>query len=81
MISSEEIDDLFRCLLAGVAKPAEDQQLRMEQSRQLIHAFDRIEDSELRQELIVLIEIVSKMPDALRRKSRKLRNPALAHLH
>ena len=81
MINSEELDELFRCLLAGVRAPADDVQLRYDQSRQLLLAFDKIKDSNLRQELIVLIEIVSKMPDALRQGRAKLGTPALAQLH
>ena len=81
MINSEELDELFRCLLAGVAAPAGDLQQRYEQSRQLLLAFDRIGDFNLRQELIVLIEIVSKMPDALRQNRSRLGTPALGHLH
>jgi hypothetical protein len=81
MINSEELDELFRCLLAGVRAPADDVQLRFDQSRQLLLAFDKIKDSNLRQELIVLIEIVSKMPDALRQGRAKLGTPALAQLH
>jgi len=81
MIDSEELDDLFRCLLAGVAAPKEDRQVRFEQSRQLAQAFDRIDDSELRQELVLLIEIVSKMPEALHRNGRELGRTMLARLH
>ncbi len=81
MISSEEIDELFRCLLSGVVAPADDRQLRFDQSRQLLLAFERIGDCELRQELIVLIEIVSKMPDALRKNRNKLGTQALPQLH
>ncbi len=81
MINSEELDALFRCLLAGVAKPRDDRQVRFEQSQQLMQAFDSIDDSEVRQELILLIEIVAKMPEALHRKGRKLSRTMLARLH
>jgi len=56
-------------------------QVRYDQSRQLLLAFDRIRDSNLRQELIVLIEIVSKMPEGLRQTRAKLGMPALGQLH
>ena len=81
MINHEELDELFRCLLAGVFAPVDDRQMRCEQSRQLLLAFDRIDDSELRQELIVLVEIVSKMPDVLRRKHESRRAARLAQFH
>jgi hypothetical protein len=81
MIDGKELDELFRCLLAGVRTPADDVKHRYEQSRQLLLAFDRIGDCELRQELIVLMEIVSKMPDALRKTRNKLATPALNHMH
>jgi hypothetical protein len=68
MINREKIDDLFRFLLAGVSAPADDRQVRVDQSRQLLSAFNRIDDSQLRQELLVLIEIVSNMPELLQRK-------------
>jgi hypothetical protein len=81
MINGEELDELFRCLLAGVRAPADDVQLRYDQSRQLLLAFDKIRDGNLRQELIVLMEIVSKMPDVLHQNRNKLGTPALAHIH
>jgi hypothetical protein len=68
MINREKIDDLFRFLLAGVSAPADDRQVRVDQSRQLLSAFNRIDDSQLRQELLVLIEIVSNMPELLQQK-------------
>ncbi len=80
MINSEELDELFRCLLACVAAPADDVQHRYEQSRQLLLAFDRIRDSNLRQELIVLIEIVSKMPEGCARPAPSWES-ALGQLH
>ncbi len=68
MINREQIDELFRFLLAGVAAPKDDRQVRLDQSRQLLSAFSRIDDAELRQELVVLMEIVSQMPEVLQRK-------------
>jgi hypothetical protein len=81
MINREKIDDLFRYLLAGVSAPTDDRQMRIDQSRRLIMAFDRINDSELRQELILLIEIVSKMPEVMRmnRESWAAAKPAQVH--
>ncbi|MFY9641603.1 MAG: hypothetical protein WCD20_06895 [Rhodomicrobium sp.] len=82
MINSEELDELFRCLLAGVGAPKDDRQVRFEQSQQLVQAFDRISDSGIRQELILLIEIVSKMPEALHQQgSRRLGRTMLSRLH
>ncbi len=81
MINSEELDELFRCLLAGVTVPKDERQVRFEQAQQLVQAFDRIGDSELRQELILLIEIVSKMPEALHQNGRGLGRTMLARLH
>ena len=68
MIERNEMDELFRCLLAGVAHPVAERQTRLEQSRQLLSAFNGIQDTQLGQELLVLIEIVSKMPEVLERK-------------
>ncbi len=81
MINREEIDELFRCLLAGIAAPVDDRQLHIEQSRQLLQAFDRINDPELRQELILLIEIVSKMPEVLHRNRDSWGKAKLAQFH
>ncbi|MGO9544281.1 MAG: hypothetical protein ACLPPF_05750 [Rhodomicrobium sp.] len=81
MINREEIDELFRCLLAGVAAPVDDRQVRFEQSQQLLQAFDRISDSQLRQELIVLIELVSKMPEVLHRNRDSWGKAKLAQFH
>jgi hypothetical protein len=68
MINREQIDELFRYLLAGVSAPRDDRQVRMDQSQQMLSAFNRIDDAELRQELVVLMEIVSQMPEVLQRK-------------
>jgi hypothetical protein len=81
MINREKIDDLFRFLLAGVSAPADDRQVRVDQSRQLLSAFNRINDSQLRQELLVLIEIVSDMPELLQRKRDGLAIAQAAQIH
>jgi hypothetical protein len=81
MIKREDIDDLFRCLLSGIAAPVDARQVRFEQSQQLLYAFNRIEDSKLRQELILLIEIVSKMPEALNARREVWGNTIAAQLH
>jgi hypothetical protein len=81
MINREKIDDLFRFLLAGVSAPADDRQVRVDQSRQLLSAFNRIDDSQLRQELLVLIEIVSTMPELLQRKGEGLAITHAAQIH
>jgi hypothetical protein len=81
MINSEKLDELFRYLLAGVAAPKDELQVRFEQSQQLMQAFDRIDDCELRQELILLIEIVSKMPKAVRGRRRNIGRAMLSRLH
>jgi hypothetical protein len=81
MINREKIDDLFRFLLAGVSAPADDRQVRVDQSRQLLSAYNRINDSQLRQELLVLIEIVSTMPELLQRKSEPLAITQAAQIH
>jgi hypothetical protein len=61
----KEVDDLFRCLLSDISANADSPQRRSEESRQLLCAFHSIDDSKLRQELIALIEIISRMPEAL----------------
>jgi hypothetical protein len=67
-IKHEEVDEFFRRLLAGAAQSAEKQPDAIDQSRQLMSAFNKISDPRLRQELVVLIEIVSKMPELLQRR-------------
>jgi hypothetical protein len=81
MINREKIDDVFRFLLAGVSAPADDRQVRVDQSRQLLSAFNRINDSQLRQELLVLIEIVSSMPELLQGKRDSLAIAQAAQFH
>ena len=81
MINSEELDELFRFLLAGVAAPRDDRDVRFEESQRLMHAFDRIDDSGLRQELVLLIEIVSKMPEAVHGNGRRAGRTMLSRLH
>jgi len=81
MVNREKLDDLFRFLLAGVSAPADDRQVRVDQSRQLLSAYNRINDSQLRQELLVLIEIVSTMPELLQRKHDGLTITQAAQIH
>jgi hypothetical protein len=81
MINREQIDELFRYLLAGVAVPRDDRQARVDQSKQLLCAFNRIEDADLRQELLVLIEIVSQMPEVLQSKRESWGKHKIAQFH
>jgi hypothetical protein len=67
-IKHEEVDEFFRRLLAGAGGPAENKPDAIDQSRQLVAAFNRITDPHLRQELVLLIEIVAKMPDIISRR-------------
>jgi hypothetical protein len=81
MINREQIDELFRYLLAGVAAPRDDRQIRADQSRQMLSAFNRIDDAELRQELVVLMEIVARMPEVLKGNRDYMGQYKLAQVH
>jgi hypothetical protein len=81
MVKHEEIDEFFRRLLAGVTAPLETKPDAIDQSRQLISAFNRITDPNLRQELLVLIEIVSQMPDVMQRRQDRWLKGRLAQVH
>ncbi len=76
-VKHEEVDEFFRRLLAGAAGPLDKKQDAIDQSRQLVAAFNRITDPRLRQELVVLIEIVAKMPEIIQRR----RGAGLAQVH
>jgi hypothetical protein len=67
-VKHEEIDEFFRRLLAGAIPPNQDKQDGIDQSRQLVSAFNKIADPKLRQELLVLIEIVSRMPELMQHR-------------
>jgi hypothetical protein len=67
-IKHEEVDEFFRRLLAGAGGSGDKQHDAIDQSRQLMTAFNKITDPRLRQELVVLIEIVAQMPDLLHRR-------------
>ncbi len=79
MVTPEEVDEFFRRLLAGI--PAEHKPSPCDQSQQLLSAFNRISDPRLRQELLILIEIVSQRPDLLYRSSERWMKSALAPVH
>jgi hypothetical protein len=81
MINREQIDELFRYLLAGVSSARDDGQARIDQSRQMLSAFSRIDDPDLRQELVVLMEIVAQMPEVLQRKRDEWGKLKLSQLH
>ncbi len=88
MVTHEEVDEFFRRLLAGVVQTerkelaqAERKQHSPDQSKQLLTAFNRISDPRLRQELLILIEIVSQMPDLLQNKRERWVQAALAQVH
>ncbi len=80
MIERNVIDELFRCLLAGVATTS-DGRTRFDQTQRLISAFDQIDDTQLRQELILLVEIVSKMPEVLQHKRESWGKTKLSQVH
>ena len=68
MVTHDEVDEFFRRLLAGVPAPLDPKSDSIDQTRQLLSAFNKISDPRLRQELLVLIEIVSEKPELLQRK-------------
>ncbi len=81
MVTHEEVDEFFRRLLAGVSTRAERKQDSLDQSKQLLTAFSKISDPRLRQELLILIEIVSQMPELLQNKRERWVQTALAQVH
>jgi hypothetical protein len=81
MIKHEEIDEFFRRLLAGVTAPVDGKQDPVDQSHQLVSAFNRINDPRLRQELLVLIEIVAQMPELLSHRHGRWHKGRLAQVH
>ena len=68
MVTHDEVDEFFRRLLAGVPAPIDHKSDSVDQARQLLSAFNKIRDPRLRQELLVLIEIVSEKPELLQHK-------------
>lgn len=79
MLKREEMDDLFRYLFAGL--PARTEQSGAPQSQQLLSAFDRIDDHRLRRELVLLVELIAKMPGFLDRRNDCLEYGNVAQLH
>ncbi len=79
MVTNEEVDEFFRRLLAGI--PADRKVDLSDQSKQLLSAFNRIRDPRLRQELLILIEIVSQKPELLQGKSERWVRGTLAPVH
>ncbi len=62
---NQQVDDIFRCLLSNI-EACQDTPQRRYQEFQLLSAFNSIQDSKLRQELVTLIEIVALMPETMR---------------
>ena len=79
MVTHEEVDEFFRRLLAGI--PAERKADPSDQSRQLLSAFNKIGDPRLRQELLILIEVVSQKPELLQNSRKPWMKGALAPMH
>lgn len=79
MVTHEEVDEFFRRLLAGI--PAERKSDPFDQSRQLLSAFNKIRDPRLRQELLILIEIISRKPELLQGKRGRWVEGALSPVH
>jgi hypothetical protein len=77
----QDMDELFRSLLDGVGTTVDTKNGTVEQSRQLITAFSRIEDHNVRQELLLLIELVSRMPKVLTTRQDRFSHVGLANLH
>ncbi len=81
MVTHEEVDEFFRRLLAGVSTREESKKDSIDQSKQLLTAFGKIRDPRLRQELLILIEIVSQMPELLQSNPKGWAKAALAPVH
>lgn len=81
MVKPEEVDVFFRRLLAGPAAPQDVRKTANDQSGQLLSAFNRIADPRLRQEVLLLIEIVAQMPEALPARGGPWPQGALAQVH
>ncbi len=81
MVTHEEVDEFFRRLLAGVSAREERKKVSIDQSKQLLTAFSKIRDPRLRQELLILIEIVSQMPELLQNNRKGWVQAALAPIH
>ncbi|MBJ7535452.1 hypothetical protein JDN40_15185 [Rhodomicrobium vannielii ATCC 17100] len=77
----QDMDELFRSLLDGVGTTVDTKNGTVEQSRQLVTAFSRIEDHNVRQELLLLIELVSRMPKVLTTRQDRFSHAGLANLH
>ena len=92
MVKHKEVDEFFRRLRppahANTVLPANASPLPAERKsyaslecRQLLSAFNKIEDPRLRQELLVLIEIVAKMPGFLPSRGDRWLEGRLAKVH
>ncbi|HZV20234.1 MAG TPA: hypothetical protein VE986_01675 [Hyphomicrobiales bacterium] len=81
MTTRDDVDELFRCLLAGIASKQEVQRSVPDQSRQLLSAFSKIDDPSLRQEVVLLVEIVANMPETLKRRKQRWGARMLAQVH
>ena len=91
MVKHKEVDEFFRrlsppaaanaVLPANASVPAERKSHASPECRQLLSAFNKIEDPRLRQELLVLIEIVAKMPGFLRSRGGRWLESGLAQMH
>jgi hypothetical protein len=79
MVTHEEVDEFFRRLLAGI--PTEPKPDPCDESRQLLSAFNKIRDPRLRQEFLILIEIISQKPELLQGKRERWMKGTLAHVH
>ena len=79
MVTHEEVDEFFRRLLAGI--PAERKPDPCDESRQLLSAFNKIRDPRLRQEFLILVEIISQKPELLQGKHERWVKGTLAHVH
>ncbi|MBT3070239.1 hypothetical protein KKP04_05075 [Rhodomicrobium sp. Az07] len=77
----QDMDELFRSLLDGVGTTVDSKNCAVDQSRQLVTAFSRIEDYNVRQELLLLIELVSRMPRSLTTRQDRLSHTGVANLH
>jgi hypothetical protein len=81
MVTHDEVDEFFRRLLAGIPARADRKPDPDDQSKQLLSAFNRIRDPRLRQELLVLIEIVSQKPELLQVKGERWGGGTLGPMH
>jgi hypothetical protein len=76
MKNQRKIDERFESQIDLNSAPSKTDDLRDTQTKRLLTAYEKIASAELREELVLLMQIISEKPELLARRSQSFAVPS-----